>query len=444
MLEAAGNKQKAREEKKPAVGSLFISNYPPYSFWSHERVAKVVDYFGSTPRENRPMGLYLHIPFCRKRCKFCYFKVYTDKNSREIQTYLDAVEKELTMLSRLPAVSGRQLKFLYVGGGTPSYIGGRHLRHLMAILKAAIPWEGVEEVTFECEPGTLTETKLEAIREVGVTRLSLGVESFDDAILRENGRAHVSTEIYRVLPWIRALGFEQFNIDLIAGMVGESWDNWRESIHKAIEMDPDSITIYQMELPYNTLYSHNVLEGSSNLEFADFDTKRAWHDYAINSLRDAGYEISSAYTMVKRGRNVRFRYRDSLWQGADLLAVGVSSFGHMGGLHYQNDPAIENYNKALARGDLPVKRAYETTPRDRLTREMILQLKLGRIGAAYFRDKFGEDILRLFQEQWRDYQGQGYLNIENGQIILTREGLLRVDSLLPAFYQDHHQNARYT
>ncbi len=444
MGDTAPTKPILREEQKPAVGSLFISNYPPYSFWDQERVPKVVDYFDSAPEEDTPMGLYLHIPFCRKRCKFCYFKVYTDKNSREIQAYLDAVEKELTMLSRLPAVRGRKLKFLYVGGGTPSYIGGRHLRHLMALMKAAIPWEGVEEVTFECEPGTLTQAKLEAIREVGVTRLSLGVENFDDAILRENGRAHVSTEIYRVLPWIRDLKFAQFNIDLLSGMVGESWENWRENIRKAIDMDPDSITIYQMELPYNTLYSHDVLEGDSSRAFADFDTKRAWHDYAINTLGEAGYDISSAYTMVKRGRNVKFRYRDSLWQGADLLAVGVSSFGHMGGLHYQNDPAIERYNQALEGGKLPVKRAYETTARDRLTREMILQLKLGRIGAGYFREKFGENILDLFEEQWRGYQEQGYLNLEDGQVTLTREGLLRVDSLLPAFYQDHHRGARYT
>jgi len=103
-------------------------------------------------------------------------------------------------------------------------------------LTAAIPWTHAEEITFECEPGTLTEAKLEAIRGIGVTRLSLGVENFDDAILEENGRAHLSPEIFRVMPWIRSVGFEQLNIDLIAGMVGETWKTWKETVSRTIEL----------------------------------------------------------------------------------------------------------------------------------------------------------------------------------------------------------------
>ena len=121
-----------------------------------------------------PLGLYLHIPFCRKRCKFCYFRVYTDRNSSEIQLYLDALAREVENFSGLPRIAGRSLQFVYFGGGTPSYISVKHLNALVNRLKAVMPWDDAEEVAFECEPGTLSQPKVEAIREIGVTRLSLG------------------------------------------------------------------------------------------------------------------------------------------------------------------------------------------------------------------------------------------------------------------------------
>jgi len=399
--------------------------------------------FGLAPGEDAGLGLYLHIPFCRRRCKFCYFKVYVDKNAREVERYLDAVTREARLLARRPALRGRAPSFVYFGGGTPSFISAKHLRRLCAGVQQALPWSGAREVTFECEPGTLTEAKLDVIREVGVTRLSLGVENFDDDILAGNGRAHVSKEIYRVLPWIKARGFEQLNIDLIAGMVGETWQSWQSSVARAIEVDPDSVTIYQMELPYNTIYSKSVLDGSP-VAVADWQTKRDWHRYAIEQLAAAGYEVSSAYTMVKRDRGGRFVYRDSLWQGADLLALGVSSFGHMRGVHYQNLAGWTPYLEAVESDRLPLDRAFPTREDERLTREMILQLKLGRIRAAYFREKFGAELLERFGEPLRALERERMLEIDDDEIRLTREGLLRVDQLLPRFYAPEYQNARYT
>src|SRR5207249_6390553 len=201
-------------------------------------------------------------------------------------------------------------------------------------------WDGAEEVTFECEPGTLQYHKLEALKTFGVTRLSLGIENFSDKILEENGRAHLSAEIYRSYAWARDLNFDQINIDLIAGMVGETWENWRECVRKTIELSPDSVTVYQMELPYNTVFSKELRvigqDEPSTFTVADWPTKRAWVDYAFHELAAAGYEISSAYTMVKDRDRCRFVYRDSLWHGADMFGTGVVSFGHVNGVHVPN------------------------------------------------------------------------------------------------------------
>src|SRR5262249_5855228 len=152
-------------------------------------------------------------------CKFCYFRVYTDKNARDVERYASALVREVELYSRLPSVRGRTLHFVYFGGGTPSYLSAAQLSAMVRDLNALVDWHQAAEVTFECEPGTLQQHKLAALKELGVTRLSLGIENFDDAILEANGRAHLSTEIHRAYSWARDLNFNQINIDLIAGMV---------------------------------------------------------------------------------------------------------------------------------------------------------------------------------------------------------------------------------
>ncbi len=432
------------ETVKTEVGSYFISNYPPYSQWTQEAVADARAALNSPPR-SVPLGLYLHIPFCRKRCKFCYFKVFTEKNAGEIESYVSALAREIELVSRLKVMGDRPFRFVYFGGGTPSFLSVKQLTSLVDRLRANINWDQAEEVTFECEPGTLQENKIHALRDLGVTRLSLGVENFGDAVLEENGRAHLSKEVYRSWEWIRAAGFPNVNIDLISGMVGESWDNWRDSIRRTIELSPESITIYQMELPFNTVYSQDILGKQMETPVADWPTKRQWVDYAFDQFLDAGYHVSSGYTVVKDPAQVNFSYRDNLWQGSDLVATGIASFGHVSGVHYQNKPEWKEYvGDLLERGELPIGRAMRPTPHQLLIREMILQLKRGYLTRAYFQRKFGVDVVDQWSKQWQEHIDEGYVLIDESEIRLTRAGLLRVDGLLPPFFEPEHQGIRYT
>jgi oxygen-independent coproporphyrinogen-3 oxidase len=433
----------ATETTKTEVGSYFIANYPPFSQWSAAALADVNEALHSPPAEV-PLGLYLHIPFCRKRCKFCYFRVYTDKNASDVETYVAALSREIELVSRLPVMGGRPFRFVYFGGGTPSFLSGKQLTSLVDRLRANINWDRAEEVTFECEPGTLSQPKIATLRDLGVTRISLGVENFSDAVLEENGRAHLSGEVYKCWDWIRDAGFPNVNIDLIAGMVGETWDNWKENIAKTIALEPDSVTIYQMELPFNTVYSKDILGNQIETPVADWPTKRAWVEHAYDEMQAAGYSVSSAYTLVKDKHKINFSYRDNLWHGSDLLATGVASFGYASGVHYQNQPDWAGYVGALDRSELPLSRGMRPTPHQLLVREMILQLKTGRLDADYFRRKFGSDILDGWRDVWQDYQAEGYLTVSGDDIALTRAGLLRVDALLPAFFEPEHRGVRYT
>jgi len=429
------------------VGSYFVANYPPFSAWTTDHVqADALPAMAAAPTDT-PLGLYLHIPFCRKRCHFCYFRVYTDKNASEVQDYLDVLAREWELYAEQPALSGRPLNFIYFGGGTPSFLSVRQLQGLVTRLSGVTPWSTAEEVTFECEPGTLTEPKLAAIRDLGVTRLSLGVENFDDRVLELNGRAHRSAEIFRAYAYARSIEFPQINIDLIAGMLGETDENWRRCIAKTVELEPDSITIYQMELPFNTTISADVLQGRGRFEdtVATWSMKRRWVEEAFDQLERAGYSIGSAYTAVKDPATTRFIYRDRLWQGADLAGLGVASFGHINGVHMQNLDSWDPYAAAVREGRIPLHRAYRPTGDERLIRELVLQLKLGSVQPSYFQRKYHVDVRTRFSEALDSLIADGYLSAVNGdRLSLTRGGLLRVDSLLPRFFLQEHTDIRYT
>ena len=426
------------------AGNYFVSNYPPFSVWRKDKIASALDRLSRPGDAEKPLGLYVHLPFCRKRCDFCYFRVYTDKNHRDIEQYLSALLNEASVLGRKAFVQGRTLDFIYFGGGTPSYLSGKQLVRLMEGLRSALPWVDPSEVAFECEPGTLSERKLRAIRGFGVNRLSLGVENFDDDILAANNRAHRSKEIYRVWDWLRRIEFEQVNIDLIAGMVGETDSKWARTVQETVRLAPDAVTVYQMEIPFNTTIYRGVREsGGDAAPVADWPTKRRWTREAFCALEANGYRVGSAYTAVRDSSRIRFVYRDKLWDGADMLALGVSAFGYLDGVHYQNQPHMEPYLDSLASGALPVSRALPVTAQEAMIRQFVLKMKLGQLETRPFLERFGVEVTELWRDALVLFRDHGLLAFDEDRIVLTRDGLLQVDRLLHAFFLPQHTNIRY-
>ena len=435
----------SKTSEETGVGNYFISNYPQYSFWKPDLVNHVHDVLNSScPSILYRWGFIFHIPFCRKRCHFCYFRVYTDKKASEIKAYIDSGIKEIEKYGATPYLKGRKPKFIYFGGGTPSYLSVSQLTDLTERMKAVFPWDEAEEVAFECEPGTLTEKKLDAIRKLGVTRLSLGVENFDDHILEINGRAHRSMEIKRAYDYARNIGFPQINIDLIAGMIDETEENWKDCVKQAIALEPECVTIYQMEIPYNTtIYKEMQESGKLTAPVADWPTKRRWVSEAFDMFVEAGYTVTSAYTVVKDPEKVKFVYRDALWGGADMLGTGVASFGHIGGVHVQNEHDIGTYLKRVTDNEFPIYRAYPINDDETIIREFILQLKLGKVDLSYFKNKFDVDLSSKFSSTLNQLRDRNFLTFDETTIEMTRDGLLQVDWLLHEFFLNEHQNARY-
>ncbi len=430
----------ARFDGQTSGGGYFVSNYPPFALWTPEAVLPEPAALSRPPEPGVPLGVYVHIPFCRQRCRFCYFKVYTQKTSKEVTAYVAAIAREAALLATRPALHARASRFLYIGGGTPSYLSVRQIHRLRTALAPLVDFAGLSEFTFECEPGTLSRPKLDALRALGVTRLSLGVESLDDRILALNGRAHATKHVDTAYAAARAAGLPQINIDLISGMVGETDASWHGTVARVIALAPDSVTIYQMEVPFNTtLFRESRAAAAPAIPVTDWPTKRRWSVEAFDALKRAGYTLTSGYTAVRDPARATFIYRDSLWSGADMVGLGVSAFSHIAGTHYQNDKHLEVHAARLDAGELPIQRGFVMTEAERLVRAVVLSLKKGHLDARAFRERFGVDILAHFRAPMDALISLGLASQTGDSFQLTRDALLQVDRILPAFFLPEHR-----
>jgi oxygen-independent coproporphyrinogen-3 oxidase len=413
-------------------GTYFVSNYPPYGAWSREGAREALAALDEAPDRARRLGLYVHIPFCRKRCSFCYFKVYTGKNSQDITNYIAAIAEEARLLALREAVTGRAPEFLYVGGGTPSYLSETHVRALLDALAPLTGGTAPPAFTFECEPGTISRGKLEALRDLGVTRLSFGVEHMDDEMLEANGRAHSRKQVLSTYALAREVGFDQINVDLLVGLAGETDEKWSKCVDDTIALDPDSVTLYQLELPANTVFAR---EGEvAEARFASWPTKRRWLQEAFGSLQRSGYQLTSAYTAVRDPSRAVFAYRDHVWRGDDLLALGVSAFSHLGGRHHQNEKHIEGYQTRVSRGELPISRGHSLTQAERLVRELVLGLKHGALDLGLVLGRHDTVMPQEVSDALERLEANDVLTREGDQLTLTEKGLLEIDRWLPLFF----------
>jgi oxygen-independent coproporphyrinogen-3 oxidase len=227
-------------------------------------------------------------------------------------------------------------------------------------------------------------------------------------------------------------------------MVEETEDKWRETVAKAVALRPDSVTIYQMEVPFNTgIYQQMKAGGKLVAPVADWETKRAWVDYAYREFEQIGYAVTSGTTVVRDPAKVKFIYREGLFSGADILSIGVASFGHLNGMHYQNHHEFQPYVDAVNNGKLPVYRALTPSAEERYIREFMLGLKLGSVSADHYAKKFGTDPRVQFAAPLATLRAWGFLTNGGDRIGVTREGLLQIDRLLHEFFKPEHKTGRY-
>lgn len=430
---------------EPLTGNYFVSAYPPFSCWTGAGLEPFRNHLRTPAASTADAGpgLYVHVPFCVQRCPYCYYLAFDDR-PKQIERYVEALIQEITLYAETPAFSERRVSFVYFGGGTPSLLAAQRISKLLGGLKRVLPWAKGCEVTFECAPKSVTLPKLRALAEAGVNRISLGIQQLDDGVLRQNGRIHLVEDVERAYASIRRVGFEQVNVDLMVGLLGETDETFGRSLRRVIELAPESVTIYQLEIPFNTPLYHALREGKLSTVPAPWELKRARLGGAFKRLEAAGYTVNSAYAAVDDPTRHRFVYQQNQYRGADLLGIGVSAFSYLAGIHQQNLTSLPDYLKVLEGGELPLGRAYALSDEERLVREFVLQLKLGTVGTEPFRRKFGVDVAERFAKPLARLIADGYAEVGGGAVALTREGLLRADRILPAFYLPEHRDVRYS
>lgn len=443
MTALASPKVIPTQAAEPVSGNYYVAAYPPFSAWLPDQVSPL-QYILEEPPSAAPFGIYVHIPFCQKKCDYCYYLSYIGQNAETVNRYLETLIREAVLYSQRPALRDRKVSFVYFGGGTPSTLSIPQLKFLGDGLRGLFDWNHVEEICFEVAPRSVRPEFLKALRDLGVNRISMGGQSFDNTLLKLNGRIHLAEDVVRAYELICNAGFKFVNLDLMCGLIGETPEQWHRTIDRALELSPDSITIYQTEIPHNTQLYRDFKSNSLRFSPATWETKRGRLLSGFDALERAGYTVVSAYNAVKEPELHGFKYQDYLWRGADMLGLGVASFGYFGGVHFQNEATLEKYEAAIDEGRIPTKRAYCLSDWDQLVREFVLQLKFGEVSEIYFQNKFGVKLSELFAQPLRELANAGFLVIFPDKIRLTRAGLLRVDGFLSRFYDPQFQEIRYT
>ena len=373
-------------------------------------------------------GVYVHVPFCRTKCTYCAF-VSGDYDEALAARYLPALEREIR------GAGGRdgrpRVDTIFFGGGTPSLLPAAELTGLLDVLRDAFDVAAGAEVTVEMNPGTLTPEKLDAYRAAGVTRASVGVQSFDDAELRSIGRVHDAAEARAAVRMLREAGFDNVSLDLIAGLPKQSADTWRANLDSALELEPDHLSLYLLELHPGTRLARDVEAG--RIARPDDDLAAEMYFAMVDRLAAAGfthYEISN----FARGDERRSRHNEKYWTDAPYYGFGVSAHAYTNGERRANVRQIAAYAEAVERDGTAVAERTPLGAGERAAEAAFLGLRrLEGIDLEAYAARHGRDLLDAYRDGLAPFFEAGLIEVVAGRMRLTRTGLVLSNEVFQAF-----------
>lgn len=356
-------------------------------------------------------GLYVHIPFCSVKCFYCDFAAFSGQ-TKQVERYLGALEAEAALLPpRVPET-------LYIGGGTPSELTAAQISDLFERLRRSFPTAHLSESTFEGNPESLDAEKLAVLARSGVTRLSVGLQTADDALLKSVGRRHTAADFARVFRLARAAGIPALSIDLMFGLPGQSLASLGETLDFVLDLDPEHISLYGLQVEDRTLFAKRGVE-------EDSDLGREMYELSIARLAKAGLEHYEISNWAKPGH--RSAHNINYWRRGDYLGLGVSAASFLGGVRSSNDEKLVPYMDAVAAGRRPTAEAEAPTGREALGEEAFLGLRLieGFTPSAALREAFAGP--------WAVLKARG-LARETGSVwALTPEGVFLANDVFKEF-----------
>lgn len=288
----------------------------------------------------KPTSAYVHIPFCTQICYYCDFSKVFIKN-QPVDAYLEALIKEFE------SYQINSLKTLYIGGGTPTAITAKQLDYLLSHLQQHLQLDQLEEFTIEANPGDLTEDKIAVLGQSAVNRISLGVQTFNDKQLKQIGRSHTEAQIYTTIASLKEAGFQNMSIDLIYALPGQTIQQVKENVAKALALDIPHLSLYSLILEHHTVFMNKMRRGKLQLPTEDLEAEM--FEYIISEMEANGFEHYEISNFTKPG----FESRHNLmyWNNDEYFGCGAGASGYLNGIRYRNRVPIQHYLKAVADGN---------------------------------------------------------------------------------------------
>ena len=368
--------------------------------------------------DKKELGIYIHIPFCKQKCYYCDFISYSNKCD-EIPEYIRSLIKEIDEFD----FKNYKVTTIYFGGGTPSYIDSDYIKQILAKINEKIQYKNAE-ITIEVNPGTVTEKKLKDYIEAGINRISIGLQSTKNQLLKQIGRIHTYEEFLDTYNLAKKVGFKNINIDLMLGLPNQSIEDLKESLEKIVTLNPNHISVYSLIIEEGTPISKLLEEGKIQLPEEDEERRMYW--YVKNFLELNGYNHYEISNFSKKGEESK--HNMNCWNQEEYVGFGVAAHSYINGVRYSNTEKIEKYIENIQRLHNTKETIYEIhekqTIKDKQKEYMLLGLrKIDGVSIAKFKEKFVENPIFLFRKELDILAKENLLEIDGDKIRLTSKGL---------------------
>lgn len=379
---------------------------------------------------NKELGIYIHIPFCKKKCYYCDFVSFSNLENKQTG-YIEALKKEISCYD----LEEYNVTTIYIGGGTPSYIDCYEIKEILDELRKRLKNNETKfsdiEITIEVNPGTVDKKKLEVYKLSGVNRLSIGLQSTKDILLKEIGRIHTYKEFLQSYEHAKQVGFENINIDLMLGLPNQSIQDMKDSLKEVIKMEPNHISIYSLIVEEKTPIKKLIEEGELQLPEEIQERRMYW--YVKSMLELSGYNHYEISNFAKEGRESK--HNMNCWEQKEYIGLGVAAHSYINGIRYSNVTDLDCYIKNMMELKNVKKQLQSKTNiiyniceiqnlEDKQKEYMLLGLrKIQGVSITKFKEKYVENPIFLFRKQMEKLTKEDLLQIDGDYIRLTNKGL---------------------
>ncbi|WP_391560227.1 radical SAM family heme chaperone HemW [Robertmurraya sp.] len=370
---------------------------------------------------------YIHIPFCEHICHYCDFnKVFL--KGQPVDEYLDALEEEIRLtLEKHPA---EPLHSVFVGGGTPTSLTEKQLQRLLFSIKKYLPLEQNAEFTFEANPGDLSDEKFRVLFEGGVNRLSFGVQTFDNQLLKEIGRTHRAEDVFTSIEKAKKVGFENISVDLIYSLPNQTLDSFKETLQTALSLDIQHYSGYSLIIEPKTVFYNQMRKGK--LPVPGEDAEAEMYSLLMEQMQLAGFQQYEISNFALPGHESKHNL--TYWNNEEYYGFGAGSHSYVAGERIANHGPLKKYMDPIWNGTLPSHNIHKVENNEKWEEEMFLGLrKMEGISVDHFIQKFGVDPLSLFKNEIDSLQSRDLISFQEGKIALTKKGRFLGNEVFQSF-----------